>query len=202
MAFESETTNSSLFVQSISNISAEREPQDQQKKQQQRHYYLQPDSPPTMPSLANMKSTKDKTPQTSDQIAKAGRQIAREADLLRNPSLGDRNEPTGHRKTPRPPGRGGSRTSQTRAMAASSREAKDGMASRTTVLEESNKNKTGRLTHAGAIPTDQEATYTETSTAMATEEENQARMRTRFTTKTRKQSNDPEDKEGAAKKRG
>ena len=149
-----------------------------------------------------MKSINDKPPQTSDQIARAGWQIAREADLLRNPSLGDRNEPAGHRKTPRPPGRGGSRKSQARAMAASSREAKDGMASRTTVLEENNKNKTGRRTHAGAIPTDQEATDTETSTAMATEEENQARMRTRFTTKTRKRPNDPEDEEGATKKAG
>ena len=116
--------------------------------------------------------------------------------------MGDRNEPTVWRKKPRPPGRGGSRTSQTRAMAASSREAKDGMASRTTVLEENNKNKTGRRTHTGAKPTNQEATDTETSTAMATEEENQARMRTRFTAKSRKRPNNPEDEERATKKAG
>ena len=84
-------------------------------------------------------------------------------------------------------------------MAASSREAQEGMAS---ALEDNNKDKTGRRTHAGAKPTNQEAKDTETPAAMATEEENQARMRTRFTVKSRKRPNDPEDEEGVTKKAG
>ena len=151
---------------------------------------------------ANMKSINDKPPQTSDQIARAGRQIARAANLLRNPSLGDRNETTARHKNPRPPGKGGSRTTQTRAVAASNREATDAMASRTAVLEESNANETGRLTHTGAIPTGQEAIDAATSTATTTEEENQYRMCTRFTMKTRKRPNAQVDDKGITKKLG
>ena len=152
-----------------------------------------------MPSIAKMKSTKEKTPQTSDGIGQGGQQIAREADLLKVQSLGDRSALTSHRKNPRPPGSWGNRTSQTRAMAASSREAQDGMAS---ALEDNNKDKTGRRTHAGAKPTNQEAKDTKTPAVMATEEENQSRMRTGFTVKSRKRPNDPEDEEGVTKKAG
>ena len=84
-------------------------------------------------------------------------------------------------------------------MAASSREVQEGMAS---ALEDKHKDKPGRRIHAGAKPTNQEAKDTETPATMATEEENQSRMRTRFTVKSRKRPNDLEDEEGVTKKQG
>ena len=96
---------------------------------------------------------------TVDEIKQAGQQIAQEADLRRE----------------------GSRTPQTRARAAVSRDEQEG---------------------TEAAETDARTTTNATATTMATEEDNQRRMSTRFTMRSRKRANGSEEEEGATKKAG
>ena len=72
-------------------------------------------------------------------------------------------------------------------MAASSRDAQEGMAA---AAQGNNTDTPGRRTDA-------RTKITATAATMATEEENQKRMSTRFTVKSRKRANDPEEEEGA-----